>query len=315
MVVLSSFIQFHARRTPDRVALVYGQDRITYAEFMRRIEATADWLSARGIMPGDVVALLMKNSPAFLELTFAISHLGAVSLPLNYRLAADEIGYILDNAGARLLLCDQDLLAAGASMPNAVPVDTAAQRNSTRLAAAAQSPAGRRTAHPDDLFRLMYTSGTTERPKGVMHSYSNFYWKCADHVVALGLTAGDRLLVAGPLYHVGAFDLPGVAVLWVGGTLTILRDFSAKAAFAAMARERLTGAWLAPVMLGGMLGDPDRATYDLACVRWVVGGGERTPEARIRAFSNLFPRARYVAAYRLPESSRGGTMTAEWTSG
>src|SRR5215475_9103186 len=105
--------------------------------------------------------------------------------------------------------------------------------------------------------------------------------------------------VAGPLYHVGAFDLPGVAVLWVGGTLTILRDFSAEGALAAMARERLTGACLAPVMLGGMLGDPDRAAYDLDCVRWVVGGGERTPEARIRAFCNLFPRARYVDAYGL----------------
>jgi fatty-acyl-CoA synthase len=308
MVALSSFIHFHAQRTPAQVALIYGEDRITYAELMRRIETTAGWLAAQSIGPGDVVALLLKNSPAFLELTFAISHLGAVSLPINYRLAADEIGYILDNAGARLLLCDQELLAADTSLPNAVTVDAAAQSNSSRLAAAAQSPAGRRTARPDDLFRLMYTSGTTERPKGVMHSYANFYWKCADHVVALGLTASERLLVAGPLYHVGAFDLPGVAVLWVGGTLMILRDFTAEGALAAMARERLTGAWLAPVMLGGMLSHPDRAAYDLESVRWVVGGGERTPEARIRAFSNLFPRARYVDAYGLTESCSGDTM-------
>ena len=71
-------------------------------------------------------------------------------------------------------------------------------------------------SRPDDLFRLMYTSGTTDRPKGVMHTYSNLYWKNADHVVALGLNGGDKLLVTGPLYHVGAFDLPGVgrAVGW-----------------------------------------------------------------------------------------------------
>ena len=78
---------------------------------------------------------------------------------------------------------------------------------------------------PDDLFRLMYTSGTTDRPKGVMHSYSNFYWKCADHVLSLGLRHENRLLVTGPLYHVGAFDLPGIAVLWVGGMLYVHRDF------------------------------------------------------------------------------------------
>src|SRR5215813_505650 len=132
MVALSSFIQFHARRTPERVALIYQDDRITYADLMHRIATTAGWLAARGIAPGDVVALLMKNSPAFLELTFAISHLGAVSLPINYRLSADEVGYILEDAGARLLLCDQELLAAATSIPYAVPVDAAAQRNSTR---------------------------------------------------------------------------------------------------------------------------------------------------------------------------------------
>src|SRR5262245_35454734 len=104
MVALSSFIRFHAQRTPAQVALIYGEDRIVYAELMCRIETTAGWLAARGIGPGDVVALLMKNSPAFLELTFAISHLGAVSLPLNYRLAAEEVDYFIDNAGARLLL-------------------------------------------------------------------------------------------------------------------------------------------------------------------------------------------------------------------
>src|SRR5262245_29777611 len=315
MVALSSFIQFHARRTPDRVALAYGENRITYAQLMRRIETTAGWLAARGIKAGDVVALLMKNSPAFLELTFATSHLGAISLPINYRLAAEEVDYILDNAGTRLLLCDHELAAGRAGSPDVLVVDAARQRNSTRLAQVAPLPANRWPQRAENIFRLMYTSGTTDRPKGVMHSYSNFYWKCADHVVALGLSASDRLLIAGPLYHVGAFDLPGVAVLWVGGTLSILRDFSPAQALAAIAQGRLTGAWLAPVMLGGMLAHSDRTDYDLTSLQWVVGGGERTPEARIRAFSSLFTRARYVAAYRLPESSRGGTMTAEWTSG
>ena len=89
MIALSSFIRFHALRTPERPAILYGGARVSYAELMRRIETAAGWLAARGIGPGDVVALLMKNSPAFVELTFAASHLGAVSLPINYRLAAD----------------------------------------------------------------------------------------------------------------------------------------------------------------------------------------------------------------------------------
>jgi fatty-acyl-CoA synthase len=308
MVGLSSFIRFHAQRTPNRLALIYGDDKIDYAQMLHRIETTAGWLATQGIGPGDVVAFLMKNSPAFLELTFAASHLGAVSLPINYRLTTDEVGYIVDNSGARLLLCDQEFASTASGLPRLHLIDAAAQRNSARLAAAAQSPARMHPSGPDDLFRLMYTSGTTDRPKGVMHSYSNFYWKSADHVVALGLSAADRLLVAGPLYHVGAFDLPGVAVLWVGGTLSILRDFAPELALAAIAQERLTGAWFAPVMLGRILEVAARGGLNLESMRWVVGGGERTPEGRIRAFSRVFTGARYVDAYGLTESCSGDTM-------
>src|SRR5215470_3956945 len=167
MVALSSFIQFHARRTPERVALIYQDDRITYADLMHRIATAAGWLAARGVGPGDVVALLMKNSPAFIELTFALSHLGAVSLPINYRLAADEVGYIAENAQARLLLCDEELTAAATGLPNVVPIDAATQRDSCRLGSTSQMPAKMHAVRPSDLFRLMYTSGTTDRPKGV----------------------------------------------------------------------------------------------------------------------------------------------------
>jgi acyl-CoA synthetase (AMP-forming)/AMP-acid ligase II len=308
MVALSSFIRFHAQRTPEQVALIYGEDRIGYAELMCRIETTAGWLAARHIGPGDVVALLMKNSLAFLELTLATSHVGAVSLPINYRLAADEVGYIVENSRARLILCDEELAPAVAGLPRAVLVDAAAQRDSRRLGTPGQPQAPMHAVRPTDLFRLMYTSGTTDRPKGVMHTYANFYWKSADHVMALELGRAEKLLVAGPLYHVGAFDLPGLAVLWVGGTLSILREFSADRALAAIARDRLTGAWLAPVMLGSILAHPERAGYDLESLRWVVGGGERTPEARIRAFSQVFTRGRFIDAYGLTESCSGDTM-------
>ena len=161
---------------------------------------------------------------------------------------------------------------------------------------------------PDDLFRLMYTSGTTDRPKGVMHTYDNFYWKCVDHVIALGLSANDRLLVTGPLYHVGAFDLPGVAVLWLGGMLYIHRDFEVEPVLASIAAEKLTCAWLAPVMTGAILAHPDRAKFDVSSLRWAIGGGERTPESRIRAFSDYFINGRYIDGYGLTKSCSGDTL-------
>ncbi len=308
MVNLSSFIRFHALRTPEREALVYDGQRISYAELLERIQRTAAYLKARGIGPGDVVALFMKNSAAFLEIAFAASYLGAVFLPINFRLARAECDYIVGNAGARLLFADEEFASLLGGSDMIIWVDAAAQRDTRALAGRGLPLPEMAVRRPGDLFRLMYTSGTTDRPKGVIHSYENFYWKSADHVVALGLSAGDRLLVVGPLYHVGAFDLPGIAVLWLGGALIVHRDFEPEQVLADIERERINCAWFAPVMVGRMLALESRSRYDVTSFRWCIAGGEKTPEGRIRAFSKLFTKARFIDGYGLTESCSGDTL-------
>jgi acyl-CoA synthetase (AMP-forming)/AMP-acid ligase II len=141
-----------------------------------------------------------------------------------------------------------------------------------------------------------------------MHSYDNFYWKSMEHVAALRLTAEDRLLMIGPLYHVGAFDLPGVAILWLGGCVCIQRDFDPAGALALIEWERLTGTWSAPVMMNQMLNAAQQKHYDLATLKWWIGGGEKTPESRIRDFGKVFPTARYIDAYGLTETCSGDTL-------
>ena len=153
MINLSSFIAFHARRTPKRPALKYRGEEISYAAFDARIRQVAGWLAAQGIGAGDVVAVLMKNSAAFLEIVFATSHLGAVFLPINFRLSRDEVGYITGNAGARLLIVDEEL-AANAAGAKIVVLNDAAHQSVTRLAAEAVS-APMHVRAPSDLMRLM----------------------------------------------------------------------------------------------------------------------------------------------------------------
>jgi fatty-acyl-CoA synthase len=306
MINLSSFIAFHAKRTPDRCALKYRGEDISYAAFDERIRRAAGWLASRGIGADDVVAVLMKNSAAFLELVFAASHIGAVFLPINYRLSADEVGYIVGNSGARLLVADDELAAIAAGDAPVVLLDETAQACIVNRFPAAPAPMHPR--QPQDLMRLMYTSGTTDRPKGVMLSYDNMYWKSADQTLALGLNAETKLLVVGPLYHVGALDLPGIAVLWHGGLLSIHRNFDAAQALAAIEREKLNAAWFAPVMTSALLTCPGRERYDVSSLKWVIGGGERTPEARIRDFTGLFTAARYIDGYGLTESVGGDTL-------
>jgi fatty-acyl-CoA synthase len=307
MVNLSAFILAHARRSPDRVGLVYAGQQISYAEFARRIGVVAGWLESRGIGEGDVVAALMKNSAAFLEVAFAVSHIGAVFLPINFRLAGDEVGYIVENSGAKLLFVDDALAANARGGAAVVALDERAQRDCASYCAGAP-PAPMRVRKPGDLFRLMYTSGTTDRPKGVIHTYENFYWKSIDHVNALGLNRDTRLLVTGPLYHVGAFDLPGVAALWTGGMICLHRDFDPEAVLASIEAERLDSAWLAPVMTSALLGFAGRDRFDVSSLRWVIGGGERTPESRIRAFAGYFRNGRYIDGYGLTESCSGDTL-------
>ena len=306
---LSRCLEFHARVRPRANALIYQGECLDYETVYRRCLRVADWLASRGVSAGDVVALLLKNSPAFLEITYALSYLGAVSLPLNYRLSADEVAYITQHAGACLLIADEEFgdVYAGLAIET-VALDAARQANASSLASQ-QLP--RAAVHPcanDDLFRLMYTSGTTARPKGVMHSYGNWYWKSIDHVIALGLTSSDRLCVVGPLYHVGGFDLPGSAVWWVGGTIVLEREFEPHSVMSSIAREQVTGIWLAPVMTNAILNMEQLHQFDASSLRWCIGGGERTPESRIRRFVEVFPNARYIDGYGMTETVSGDTL-------
>jgi fatty-acyl-CoA synthase len=308
MINLSSFIRAHACETPDRVAISYDGRQMDYAALFASIRSVAGLLRDSGIGPDVTVAMLMKNSPAFIQFAMAASHLGGIYLPINFRLSADEVAYIAADAGAKAIVVDEELAhLAPEGLPRIV-VPRAAEFDSAMLATgepASEEPAQRL---PDDLFRLMYTSGTTARPKGVMHSYENLYFKGMDHLIALGLNRQTRLLVVGPLYHVGAFDLPGVGVLWAGGMISILREFDPAATLALIERERLNGAWLAPVMTTGLLTCPDAARFDLTSLEWVVGGGERTPESRVVQFGQMFTNARYIDAYGLTETCAGDTM-------
>lgn len=308
MVSLSESVAWWARTEPERIAVVYGAERLTYARLNQRVSAVAGLLMTYDIKPGDIVALLMKNSAAFIEISLAVSQLGAVLLPINYRLSKDEVAYIAGHAGAKLMFADAELLAFASGCERVVTVDEAAQADSSCLAANLTAWAHTHPSQPDNLFRLMYTSGTTDRPKGVMHSYDNYAWKSLDHITVLGLTDAERLLIVGPLYHVGAFDMPGLAVFLVGGMIAVLRDFDPDATLELIEKERLTGGWMAPVMMNRCLALDNHDRFDLSSFRWLIGGGERTPEERILEFSSLFTSARYIDAYGLTETCAGDTM-------
>src|SRR5262249_26469182 len=196
----------------------------------KRVDAAAAVLRDAGIGRGDAVGLLLYNAAEFVEVIVATNRVGAVFLPLNWRLAAEEVRYILAHAQAR------GLVSAARFYHVLDPVRRTLDGIRLRLSLDATPPAGWRAYTPavqeqlkrgghvadaevgeDDLHRLMYTSGTTAHPKGVMLSYANLYWKNLAHILEFGLSSADRTLIIGPLYHVGALDLPGTGMLHAGG--------------------------------------------------------------------------------------------------
>ena len=318
---LARVLDHHVARHPDREVLVQGEHRIPAAGLRARVDAVASGLAALGVQRGEVVALLLYNHVEFLETVLAAGRLGAVVLPLNYRLAPDEWRYILDNAGTVVIVTEDefhervDALAPqlptlrhrvllGADAPAGW---TAFETLAADGAAAAPVPAGI-VDDQDVLARLMYTSGTTSRPKGVRITHGNVAWKNLGLIVELGLTADDTVLVCGPLYHCGGLDLPGLAAFHMGARLVLLRSFDAVAVLDAIEHEKVSVVWLAPAMMNAVLQVPGLADRDTSSVRCIIGGGEKMPEPVVRRILDAFPNTWFADAYGLTETVSGDTF-------
>ena len=303
---LGQIVEHHGERLSDRPALAYGDTSVSYGELRDRARQTAGALADAGVGRGDVVAVLLHNSLDFVDLMLGASHLGAIFMPLNWRLAPPEVAYIVGHAGAVLLVTEPEL------EPLVDPVrselGTARVARPDELRGVGQPVSEAAPVEAGDMLRLMYTSGTTARPKGVMITHGNLDAKCFAHLIELGLGGNDRSLIVGPLYHVGALDLTFTTILYAGGYQRILRRFEAVAVLDAIEAEALTTVWLAPAMVNLLVSDESLPGRDLSSVRVVIDGGEKMPLPLIERVLAAFPNARFADAYGLTETVSGDTF-------
>jgi acyl-CoA synthetase (AMP-forming)/AMP-acid ligase II len=294
---------------------VFEGQTTTYGEMAARSAALAAGLQARGVGPGSVVGLLSYNCPEMLETIFAANHLGAIAMPINWRLAAAEVRYLLEHSGARALVCGDALVGLADDATRALQLLRASVADPAPdgWMALAELRAGEGAgphvpAAEDDVHRLMYTSGTTGRPKGVMLTHANLAWKNLAHLVEFGFTSDDLGLACGPLYHVGALDLTTTTLLAAGGTVIIHRQFDAAAVVDELERSRVTTVWLAPAMVNAIMALPDVEQRDLTSVRVIINGGEKMPIPLIERIQRTFPSAWFADAYGLTETVSGDTF-------
>ncbi len=267
---LSAWIERHAAFAPQKTALRFGDEAIGYGAFAQHIARVAGTLAGLGVKRRDAVAYLGLNHPDALALLFACARLGAMFMPLNWRLAPAEHARMLADCPPRLLFVESAFAAHAKAIPalprptRQLPLDGA-----TWNAATGTAP---REGDENSPLLLCYTSGSTGAPKGVVLTQRALFYNAVNSSHMHDLTSADRVLTTLPLFHVGGLNIQTTPALHAGATVTLHPKFDPLAALETIERERITLAVLVPAQLQAMMQTPRWQSADLSSLRVITTG-------------------------------------------
>jgi len=311
---LNDMLRATASSHPEREALVCGTVRYSWRELDVCVGRVAAGLAARGVGKGDRVALLLGNCSEFVTTLFATMRLGAIAVPLSVREQSAEIAHALNHCGARVIVLGADL-AIRLPEPAAVPAlihrvlvgtsDPAESFEGLQQAGLQETAAA---VVEEDTFAILYTSGTTGRPKGALLTHLGVIHSAKHFESSFGLTAEDRCIAAVPLSHVTGVVAMVAAMLCCGGTLIVMPEFKAPSFLQLAEAERMTYTLLVPAMYNLCLLQTDIGKYDLSA--WRIGGygGAPMPPATIDRLAARFPSLRLANVYGATETSSPSTI-------
>jgi fatty-acyl-CoA synthase len=291
---LGSWPRRRARISPDAEALTQGSRRLTYQQLADRVAQWASALKARGVGRGDRVAWLGANDIATFEAFFATGLLGAIFVPLNTRLAAVELRYMLDDCGASVLITGDGVVQ---EVGEHVPVSSIDLREPL-----AEEP----DVHLDEPALILYTSGTTGKPKGAVLTHGNLTWNTFNQLVHFDLTDSERALCIAPLFHAVGLGQITLPTLLKGGRVEVVTKFDAGAILELIDSESITSFSCVPTMLQLMTEHPAWADADLSSLRHVVYGGSTINESVAKEWLNRG--VRILQGYGMTEASPGVYM-------
>lgn len=299
-VNIGDLLRRRAHLAPNTEALVEPATgrRLTYRELNARANRVANGLRSIGVGEGDRVALLLMNGTEFVESFYAVGKIGAVTVPLNWRLVPDELEFILADAGATVIVNGSEFAAAAAELR--ARGDATALEHWIQVGGDApdgtvdydawlgeQSDGEPELAGADDdLLFIMYTSGTTGPPKGVMHTHATVMWAIQTINSTADFQVHDRFLNSLPLFHVGALT-PSLCVTYRGLTLVAMRAFDPNDAWQQIEDERITTTLLVPAMLQFLLGVYDAERHRASTLRWVMSGAAPVPLELIKTYESM----------------------------
>jgi acyl-CoA synthetase (AMP-forming)/AMP-acid ligase II len=307
---LTGLLRERAAASPDRIAYIYQDDQVTLAEFDRRVDKVAAALRASGVGPGDRVAVLDKNSLPHAELLFGAARAGAVQVPVNYRLAADEIAYIVDNAKARVLVAGAEFVPildaiAGRLEHTEHLIVIGPSEAYEDYAAWSDREIGDTPAAEDDtgeVFVQLYSSGTTGLPKGVMLTHDNFFALLPMVDQLWDLTPESVNMVAMPMYHIAGCTL-ALGAIYAGIPGVIMREPDPVAIAQAIEAHRVTHVFLVPVLLLFMQQIPQVREADLSSLRLLLYGASPISDEVLVGAMRLLPETAFMQVYGLTETT------------
>jgi fatty-acyl-CoA synthase len=289
------WIANNARRCPDRLATVdiHSGRRHSYAQMDYRVARIAGHLHGLGIAKGDRVAMLSMNSSDMLDVQFACWRIGACYTPLNFRLTAHELAFMVSDSGAKLLFYDTDLTAVVTALREKVAVahwigmDPMGGPSDLETLIATAAPLHNFCPQTeDDLCMIMYSSGTTGTPKGVMFHHRQMTYSCASAVAGLGASDTMVGLVAMPLFHIGGLMAFALITANFGGTTVIVRNFDAGTMLSLFGDPALgvTHFLGVPAIFNALQAHPDFMATDFSRMKATMCGAESVPESLLRAW-------------------------------
>ena len=276
---LSHWIERHARFAPGAVAIRFEGAAISYAELARRVARAAAVLAGLGVKRDDAVAWLGLNHPAVLVLLFACARLGAMLVPLNWRLAPPEHARVLADCPPRVLFAEPAFADHARRIEGAI-----AATEISVLESAAGGPV-EESGDEDSPLLLCYTSGSTGAPKGVVLTQRAILWNAVNSTHMHDLTSADRVLTTLPMFHVGGMNIQTTPALHAGASVTLHAKFDPAAALEAIERERITLAVLVPAQLSALMELPRWQSADLSSLRMITTGSTIVSEAFVRKAS------------------------------
>jgi fatty-acyl-CoA synthase len=298
---IGSWTARRARMSPDRVAVVYEDARWSYRQLHERATRLAHALAGIGVARGDRVAYLGPNHPTFLESLFATGQLGAVFVPLNWRLAAPEVAHIMADSGADVLFVAPSFASTVDGLTARATVSLGAEYEAM-VAGSSTEPLDE-PVDPDETCLILYTSGTTGRPRGAMLTHANITWNSINLLLDVDLSGDEVTLVAAPMFHVAALNQTVLPTLLKGGRLVLVSSFDPDQVLGLIARHRVTYLFGVPTMFLAMQRAPGWADADLSSVRSAICGGAPVPEAVIAAYQQRG--VTFMQGYGLTEAAPG----------